>query len=96
MFYDANKKSLGVTYLLWFFLGAVGGHRFYLGKTGSAIAIPVLAIIGFLTAPIGIGLAILVAVGIWVLVDAFLIPGWIRGMNTKLARALSNGEAVPQ
>ena len=30
-------KSKGVAYLLWFFLGAVGGHKFYLGKTGMGI-----------------------------------------------------------
>ncbi|WP_342621698.1 NINE protein, partial [Pseudomonas aeruginosa] len=23
-------------YLLWFFLGGFGAHRFYLGKTGTA------------------------------------------------------------
>lgn len=30
-------KSKGVAYLLWFFLGIFSAHRFYLGKTGSAI-----------------------------------------------------------
>jgi TM2 domain-containing membrane protein YozV len=30
-------KSKGVAYLLWFFLGIVGGHKFYLGKTGMGI-----------------------------------------------------------
>ena len=30
--YDIEKKSLLVAYLLWFFLGYVGAHRFYLGK----------------------------------------------------------------
>ena len=27
-----NAKSSGVAYLLWFFLGSVGGHNFYIGK----------------------------------------------------------------
>ena len=35
MRYDANKKSIGVSYLLWFFLGGLGAHRFYNGRTGS-------------------------------------------------------------
>jgi hypothetical protein len=28
------------------------------------------------------------AVGIWVLVDAFLIPGWVRTYNNHLASSL--------
>ena len=39
MQYDAAKKSAVVAYLLWFFLGGLGVHRFYLGRTGSGIAI---------------------------------------------------------
>ena len=30
-------KSKGVAYLLWLFLGAVGAHRFYLGKIGTGL-----------------------------------------------------------
>ncbi|MFL0108492.1 TM2 domain-containing protein [Tenacibaculum maritimum] len=30
-------KSNGTAYLLWFFLGFFSAHRFYLGKTGSAL-----------------------------------------------------------
>ncbi len=59
MLYDANKKSLGVTYLLWFFLSTLGDHRFYMGKTGSAIAILVLTILGALLSVMGVGLIML-------------------------------------
>ena len=37
MQYDANKKSALVAYVLWFFLGWLGIHRFYLGRTMSGV-----------------------------------------------------------
>lgn len=30
-------KSKGTAYLLWFFLGGLGAHKFYLGKIGMGI-----------------------------------------------------------
>jgi TM2 domain-containing membrane protein YozV len=89
MRYDANKKSMGVAYLLWFFLGGFGGHRFYIEKTGSAVAMLIMTILGLATLFVFIGGIILPAVGIWVLVDAFLIPGWIREQNNVLIDKLS-------
>ena len=82
MSYDANKKSMGVAYLLWFFIGMFGAHRFYLGTVGLGLGILALTLVGLLFFPL------LIAAGIWVLVDAFLIPGIIRGHNTKLAAEL--------
>ena len=32
-----QEKSLGIAYLLWFFFGPLGIHRFYLGKTATGI-----------------------------------------------------------
>ena len=34
--YEASRKSTGVAYLFWFFLGLIGAHRFYTraGRTG--------------------------------------------------------------
>jgi TM2 domain-containing membrane protein YozV len=85
MMYDASKKSNFVAYVLWWFTGTFGGHRFYLGRTGSAIAmlcitlvsIPLMLLfIGFLTIWISV---------IWAIVDAFLIPGMVREHNQWLA-----------
>src|SRR5436190_11973410 len=89
MMFEANKKSIVVAYLLWFFLGGLGGHRFYFGKTGSAVAQLLLAIFGvLLLVVLGLGLLLLVPLWIWVLVDAFLIPGWIATSNSELAARL--------
>ena len=60
MMYDANKKSAGIAYVLWFLIGGLGGHRFYAGKTGSAVAILLLSILSPFTAFLS-----LAVVGIW-------------------------------
>jgi TM2 domain-containing membrane protein YozV len=73
-----DRKSTGTAYVLWLFVGFLGGHRFYLGRSGSGVAQLVLTILGWLTLVFGIGLLFLLIVGVWVLVDAFLIPGMIE------------------
>jgi TM2 domain-containing membrane protein YozV len=85
MLYLANKKSTGVAYLLWFFLGMLGAHRFYAGRTGSAVVLLLLTLLGFLLSFVVIGLFVLIIPGLWVLIDAFLIPGMISSHNAMLA-----------
>jgi TM2 domain-containing membrane protein YozV len=75
MLFEANKKTALIAYILWFFLGIFGAHNFYLNRKGAAIAQLILSLIV-------VGLIITV---FWVLIDAFLIPGWIRRENNKLA-----------
>jgi TM2 domain-containing membrane protein YozV len=75
MLFEANKKTALVAYLLWFFVGLFGGHNFYLKRTGVAVAQLILTITI-------VGMAITI---FWVLVDAFLIPGWVRNQNNLLA-----------
>lgn len=71
------KKSTGVAYLLWLFLGGFGGHRFYLGKTGTAVVQLIITLIGCFT------IFPLIITGIWLLIDAFLIPGIIQASSEK-------------
>ena len=78
MLYEANKKTALVAYILWFFLGLFGAHNFYLGRTGVAVAQLILSLII-------VGLVVTI---IWVLVDAFLIPGWVQRQNNLLAAQL--------
>ncbi len=57
-----RRKSLSSAYVLWLFTGLIGGHRYYLGRPGS----------GFLmTITLG-------GVGIWWIIDAFLVPGMVE------------------
>lgn len=57
MMYDATRKSVGVVYLWWFFLGGLSGHRFYTGKTGTAVAMLALTILGILLSTLGVALS---------------------------------------
>jgi TM2 domain-containing membrane protein YozV len=79
MLYDANRKSALVAYLLWFFLGLLGAHNFYLRRNGTAITQLILTI-----TVVGSALTL-----IWILIDAFLIPGRVRRLNNELANELS-------
>lgn len=63
------KKDVGVAYMLWFFLGIFSGHRFYLGRIGSAFA----------------QLLTLGGVGVWLFADLFLIPKMVREHNESIA-----------
>lgn len=67
---EKRKKSTVAAYLLWWFTGIIGGHRYYMGKTGSAVAMTLITVLTF-----GIGI---IVTGIWWIVDAFLIPRWIQ------------------
>jgi TM2 domain-containing membrane protein YozV len=78
MLFEANKKTAVVAYLLWFFLGLLGAHNFYLKRTGVAVAQLILSIT----------LVGAVVTLVWVIVDAFLIPGWVRRQNNLLAMQL--------
>jgi TM2 domain-containing membrane protein YozV len=73
-------KSLVVAYVLWWFGGPIGAHRFYLGATRSGLAMLGLlfgAGVMAVFAPI-VAVCMIVADLGWTLVDAFLIPGLRR------------------
>lgn len=83
----ANEKpSALVAYLLWFFLGYFGVHRFYLGRWFSGLFMLSMLGIGTLTAPIFIGFVPLLILGIMWVVDLLLIPGMISNDIDRLRR----------
>jgi len=69
-----DGANAGLAYLLWFFLGVVSGHRFYLGRPGTAVLqiLSYFILVGF----------------VWVLIDAFLIPGMVREKNDAIRRRM--------
>ena len=86
---DISPKSrIAVTLLAWF-LGAFGAHRFYLGKTGTAVGMLVLTILYWSTVWLwGIGIIFIIAVGIWALIDfIYAVSG---NMKDKEGRLIKN------
>jgi len=80
---QAEGKNTVIAYVLWWFLGAIGVHRMYLGRTGSGVAMLSLFIIGIVTAVLAVGYIFLAIVGIWWLVDGFLTYSMVKEENTK-------------
>lgn len=74
-------KGMIIAYILWYFLGMLGGHRFYMGRTGSAIAQLVLTI-----TVLGIFVTF-----IWWIVDAFLLHTWVKEHNRHVENRLIDG-----
>lgn len=91
MAFEAAKKSVGLAYVLWFFFGSMGVHRFYMGRTGSGIAMLVIFVLSVILAFVAVGLLGFIALWVWLLVDAFLIPGIAREYNQALVQRIDSG-----
>jgi TM2 domain-containing membrane protein YozV len=78
------KSRLAVTLLAWF-LGMFGAHRFYLGKTGTAVTMLVLGIVGLATSWLVVGFFFLGAVWIWAIIDfVYAVAGLMKDKEGKL------------
>lgn len=77
---------MAIAYVLALFLGGFGAHQFYLRNTGSGVTQLLLTLVGAVTAWLYVGLLLLFAVFVWVVVDLFLIPGWVRRVNGSTLR----------
>ncbi|RMW42831.1 TM2 domain-containing protein [Lactiplantibacillus pentosus] len=73
---ELRKKPALITYLLCLFIGTLGAHRYYVGKTGSAIAMTLITVL-----TLGFGA---IVTGIWALVDLFLINGWLQDDRSQI------------
>lgn len=82
---EGSARSVGLAYLLWAFLGGFGVHRMYVGRVGSGFGQLALLIVSFVALFVYIGIIGFIALSIWWIADAFLIPGMIRAYDEKLA-----------
>jgi len=73
-----QQKSYAIAYILWFFLGQIGIHRFYTGRVGTGIMQLILGVSGWATSWILIGYIPLGFLWLWLFIDIFLIPGMCR------------------
>ena len=78
--YRYPKRRRAFAYPLWLVSGLFGGHRFYLDRTGTGLAM--LCTGG--------------GAGVWWLIDAFLIPKMVRSFNEDQERRKAAGLAPRQ
>ena len=91
----AARKSGGVAYLLWVFVGGLGMHNFYLGrqKAGALqMAGTLLTYCSYVSPdpwPL-VGVAIGVPLGISLLVDLFKMPSYVVTCSERLRARLQD------
>ncbi len=81
---NLQGKNILVAYLLWWFLGWLGVHRFYLGRVGTGLAQLLLFIIGWVTLIILIGYVLLIVWLVWWALDAYFTYIMVAEENQKL------------
>jgi TM2 domain-containing membrane protein YozV len=65
---DRKAKSKGIAYVIWFFLGGIGGHRYYNGNIGMGVA---------MTFTLG-------GLGLWSFLDVFFIGRAVENRNAQM------------
>lgn len=75
-----TPRSPAVAGFLWICFGIIGIHRAYLNRQ-HWLAMFLLGGFGWITAPVGLGLLVLIPVGILWLADLFWIGGWVADHN---------------
>jgi TM2 domain-containing membrane protein YozV len=89
MRYDANKRRLGVAYGLLAVTGLLGGHRFYLGRTGTAVVMLLITLLSLPWALLLWGWLGLFVTLVWVAIDALRLPGMVQQANNQLITRLA-------
>ena len=101
MEFESEKRNAGFAYLLFFFFGIFGAHRFYLENKTDAVIMIILNLgsfgglffgffwLGGLGFVFGGG-CFIVFIIIWI-ADLFQIPKMVREYNQELMNKIKNG-----
>ena len=99
-FMQTKFKSKTTAYLLWFFLGAIGAHQFYLKRYLHGVTMGFLWVVGLTVAIIGgvsneaklatFGTLIWVIWAILCLIDMIAIPSYVNNYNQKIYNTFKN------
>ena len=92
MRFERGSKSAGVGLFLCWIVGIFGAHRFYLGRP-HGVTMLVITLVSLPLCLVVIGFAGLLATWIWMIVDLFLVSGWVREHNTALWQRIQCGQA---
>jgi TM2 domain-containing membrane protein YozV len=76
-----QAKDTTIAYVLWFFLGSLGVHKFYLRKPAQGAIYLALGLVGWFTVWVLVGFVFLIPLWILLLVDLFTIPAQVREAN---------------
>jgi len=88
-----GTRTVVFGYVLWLFLGWAGVHRLYVGRWKSALGMAAAGLVTWILTSL-LGPYLGVPMTVWWIVDAFLIPGWIRLANEANASKRATLETV--
>ena len=94
--FKQRELSTGKAYAFWLFLGLLGGHRYYLGRTGTGNTMLTLFLLWWILpwfVPMVGGICGIVLI-IWWLIDAVLTPKMVWRHNLEVAKSLLPGKAA--
>lgn len=80
---EKNKKSTAVAFILWFFLGSFGAHRFYTGDIGYAIAFLAVGVLNLALGWITLYISSFLVLG-WVLIDGFFLYQRLKQITNQI------------
>ena len=89
---EEQKKNAIIAYILWWFLGFFGAHRFYMGKS-NAVTMLIITIVSFITMFIVVGYIGIVAMLIWWILDGISLHKWVKAYNLDLINNYANATA---
>ena len=81
--YKTKKKSKFIVYILFFFLGGLGIHRFYLERYFSALLLLEFSIASVLINLSWVQYVLNFIVIVWGIFDLFYIPSMVRTYNAQ-------------